>query len=312
MWVILIQLFPAPHLLTHVPNFARLQEIQTNLRRVQSRSTLAELVIATPSLSILLAAVVRANLADVLNSPGTFTVFAPNNDAFAKVPSDIANTLFTNDAFLPHLTDLLLYHVLGEVITTNQHAFFNNEKLSPLNGEKLLVTRPNLEVNGNLLIARNIEASNGVANVIDGVLIPSWVTNSITDLVVATSQLSTLLSLVSLAGLADALAGPGELTVVAPTNAAFAKLPAATVNFLVSDAGIPTLVDILLYHVFDGIFASSQLSNGPVKTLEGGTVMVRLGDDVMFNNAKAVAVDFLANNGVAHAIDTVLDPADGR
>jgi transforming growth factor-beta-induced protein len=289
-----------------------LQEIQTNLRRVQSRSTLAELVIATPSLSILLAAVVRANLAGVLNSPGTFTVFAPNNDAFAKVPSDIANTLFTNDAFLPHLTDLLLYHVLGEVITTNQHAFFNNEKLSPLNGEKLLVTRPNLEVNGNLLIARNIEASNGVANVIDGVLIPSWVTNSITDLVVATSQLSTLLSLVSLAGLADALAGPGELTVVAPTNAAFAKLPAATVNFLVSDAGIPTLVDILLYHVFDGIFASSQLSNGPVKTLEGGTVMVRLGDDVMFNNAKAVAVDFLANNGVAHAIDTVLDPADGR
>jgi len=81
---------------------------------------------------------------------------------------------------------------------------------------------------------------------------------------------------------------------------------------LVSDAGIPTLVDILLYHVFDGIFASSQLSNGPVKTLEGGTVMVRLGDDVMFNNAKAVAGDFLANNGVAHAIDTVLDPADGR
>jgi len=189
---------------------------------VQGKPTIAELVIATPSLSILLAAVVRANLAGVLNSPYTFTVFAPNNDAFAKVPSDIANTLFTNDAFLPHLTDLLLYHVLGEVITTNQHAFFNNEKLSPLNGEKLLVTRPNLEVNGNLLIARNIEASNGVANIIDGVLIPSWVTNSITDLVVAISQLSTLLSLVSLAGLADALAGPGELTVVAPTNAAFA------------------------------------------------------------------------------------------
>jgi uncharacterized surface protein with fasciclin (FAS1) repeats len=99
-------------------------------------------------------------------------VFAPNNDAFGDVPADV-RILFTNDAFLPHLTDLLLYHVLGEKITTNMHPMFDGSIPPPLNGESLAVTRPNLEINGNV-IARNIEASNGVANVIPGVLIPSW------------------------------------------------------------------------------------------------------------------------------------------
>jgi uncharacterized surface protein with fasciclin (FAS1) repeats len=276
--------------------------------------TLFELVAATPSLSTLGAAVVRAGLDGPLNSPGSFTVFAPNNDAFGDVPADIASTLFTNDAFLPHLTDLLLYHVLGTKITTNMHAMFDGQFLSPLNGESLAVTRPQLVINGNRIIARNIEASNGVANVINGVLIPSWVSNSITDRVVADSDLSTLLALVGLAGLGDALAGPGELTLVAPTNSAFAKLPASTVNFLTSSAGKATLTSILLYHVFPDIIVSSELSNGlTTSTLQGGIVTVSVNNaGIRFNNAKVVAADILANNGVVHKIDTVLDPSDGR
>jgi uncharacterized surface protein with fasciclin (FAS1) repeats len=296
--------------------FALFQESETHLRRAQfttassSRLTLFELVAATPSLSTLGAAVVRAGLDGALDSPGTFTVFAPNNDAFGDVPSDIANTLFTNDAFLPHLTDLLLYHVLGTEISTNQHAMFDGSFLSPLNGESLAVTRPNLEINGNLIIARNIGASNGVANVIDGVLIPSWVSNSITDRVVADSDLSTLLALVGIAGLGGALAGPGELTLVAPINSAFAKLPASTVTFLTSAQGKATLTSILLYHVFPNIIVSSELSNGlTTKTLEGGTVTVSVNNrGIFFNDAKVVKADILANNGVVHKIDTVLDP----
>jgi uncharacterized surface protein with fasciclin (FAS1) repeats len=119
--------------------------------------------------------VVRAGLDGPLNSPGTLTVFAPNNDASGDVPADLADTLFTDDAFLPHLTDLLLYHVLGTKITPNTYAMFDGQFLSPLNGESLAVTRPPLDINGNRIIARNIEASNGVAHVLSGVLIPSWV-----------------------------------------------------------------------------------------------------------------------------------------
>jgi uncharacterized surface protein with fasciclin (FAS1) repeats len=289
-------------------------EAQPQLRRTQAQSTIFELVAATPSLSTLGAAVVRAGLGGVLDSPGTFTVFAPNNDAFGKVPSDIANTLFTNDAFIPHLVDLLLYHVLGEVITTNQHAMFDGSFLSPLNGESLAVTRPNLEVNGNLIVARNVMASNGVAQVIDGVLLPSWVSNSITDRVVADSDLSTLLALVGIAELGGALAGPGMLTLVAPTNSAFRKLPQSTVSFLTSSAGKATLTSILLYHVFPDIIVSSELSNGlTTSTLQGGIVTVSVNNrGIFFNDAKVVAADILANNGVVHKIDTVLDLTDGR
>jgi transforming growth factor-beta-induced protein len=294
--------------------FPLFQKSEIQLRRTLEQSTLFDLVAATPSLSTLEAALIRADLDGTLNSPGSFTVFAPDNDAFGKVPSDIANTLFTNDAFLPHLTDLLFYHVLGTKITTNMHAMFDGQFLSPLNGESLAVTRPPLDINGNRIIARNIEASNGVANIIDGVLLPSWVSNSITDRVVADSDLSTLLSLVVLAELAATLAGPGELTLVAPINSAFAKLPASTVNFLTSPAGKDTLTSILLYHGFPSIIVAAELSNGlTTTTLEGGTVTVSVNDaGIFFNDAKVVAADILAKNGVVHKIDTVLDPSDGR
>jgi uncharacterized surface protein with fasciclin (FAS1) repeats len=152
--------------------------------------------------------------------------------------------------------------------------------------------------------------SNGVVHVIDGVLIPSWVGNSLVDRVVAASDLSALLSLVLLAGIEGALAGPGALTLVAPTNSAFAKLPEDVVDLLTSPAGKSTLVQILTYHVFSGIFTSDRLSDGLfIPTLEGGKVTVSL-DPVRFNDSKAVQVDILANNGVVHKIDTVLDPND--
>jgi uncharacterized surface protein with fasciclin (FAS1) repeats len=260
---------------------------------------------------------VRAGLDGTLNSNEvSLTVFAPDNDAFAKVPAGIANTLFTNDAFLPHLTDLLLYHVLGTKITTNQHAFFDGQFLVALNGESLAVTRPPLDINGNRIIARNIDASNGVANVINGVLIPSWVSNSITDRVVADSDLSTLLSLVILAELEDDLANALELTLVAPTNSAFGKLPISTVTFLTSGTvkGMAALTSILLYHVFPDIIVSSELSNGLTTiTLEGGIVKVFVNNTgIFFNDAKVVMADILANNGVVHKIDTVLDPTVHR
>jgi transforming growth factor-beta-induced protein len=305
--------------LVALPNenlFALFQKPVTQLRRAEEMTvTLFKLVTMTPSLSTLQAALVRAGLDGVLDSDTvSLTVFAPNNDAFGMVHPDIASLLFNNDAFIPHLTNLLLYHVLGTQITTNQHAMFNGRFLDALNGESLAVTRPNLEINGNLLIARNIMASNGVANIIDGVLFPSWVSNSITDRVVADSDLSTLLALVGLAGLGDALRAPGMLTLVAPTNSAFAKLLTSTVTFLTSAPGLKDLTDILLYHVFPDIFVSSELSDGlMIDTLEGGKVMVsNNATGIFFNYAMVVQADILTNNGVVHKIDSVLNPMDGR
>jgi transforming growth factor-beta-induced protein len=208
----------------------------------------------------------------------------------------------TNDEFIPHLADLLLYHVLDAKLKSS-HIF--NFRVTALNGEKLLLSTDPIAINGNKVVSADNDVSNGVVHIIDGVLIPSWVSNSIASRVIAASDLSTLLSLVVLAGLDGAVAAPGELTLVAPTNLAFAKLSAATVAFLTSTNGKATLTSILLYHVFPGIFVSGELSNGlTIDTLEGGTVKVSVGDSgVFFNDSKAVEVDILANNGVVHKIN---------
>jgi uncharacterized surface protein with fasciclin (FAS1) repeats len=284
--------------------------------RTPATQTLFELVAATPSLSTLGKAVVRAGLVGTLNSNQfNFTVFAPNDDAFSNVPVDLAETLFMNNAFLPHLIDLLLYHVLENNLPSNERGL-KGKSLLALNGEILAVTRSPAAINGNLIIALNIAASNGVANIIDGVLLPSWVSSCITDRVAAASDLSTLLALVTLAGLGDALADPDvEYTLVAPVNSAFAKLSKSTVAFLTSPAGKDTLTKILLYHVFPDILVSSELTNGLIiSTLEGGKVTVSVTNSGIFLNGKAkvIKANILANNGVVHKIDTVLDLKDGR
>jgi transforming growth factor-beta-induced protein len=273
--------------------------------------TIVDFVVGNPDLTSLTAAVVRAGLVDALNSGGPFTLFAPNDRAFGALPSEIVNTLLTNDEFIPHLTDLLLYHVLDAELRS-AHIF--NFRVTALNGEKLLLSTDPIGINGNVVVSADNLESNGVVHIIDGVLIPSWVSNSIAGRVVGDGDLSTLLALVVLAELDGAVAAAGELTLVAPTNAAFAKLPAATVEFVTSKKGKNTLVEILLYHVFPGIFVSSELSDGiTVNTLQGGTVEVSVGNaGVFFNDAKAVEVDILANNGVVHKIDTVLNPADSN
>jgi uncharacterized surface protein with fasciclin (FAS1) repeats len=106
------------------------------------------------------------------------------------------------------------------------------------------------------------------------------------------------------------LSGPSALTVVGPTNDAFALLDSATVTFLTSPEGLADLTRILTYHVFFGILTSSILVDGPVSTLEGGLVEVSTGPPLKFNQATAVELDILANNGVLFKINQVLDPND--
>jgi uncharacterized surface protein with fasciclin (FAS1) repeats len=263
--------------------------------------------------------VVRAGLDGVLNSNGNFGLFAPIDFAFTRLPAGLANILFNNDAFIPHLKDLLLYHVLGTVTDPR----FQGNSLVAFNGERVAVTlisrfRPRGNpsqpifrlVNGNRVVGRsNIIASNGAATVISGVLLPSWVGNSITDRVVADSDLSTLKSVVILAKLDGVLAGAGALTLVAPINSAFAALGATNLSFLTSASGLATLTDILLYHVFPDIIVSSELSNGLTTTtrLVGKSVTVSVNTNgIFFNDAKVVKADILANNGVVHKINKVL------
>ncbi|MEL7343672.1 MAG: fasciclin domain-containing protein [Pseudomonadota bacterium] len=132
----------------------------------------------------------------------------------------------------------------------------------------------------------------------------------IVDIAASNDDFSTLVAAVSAAGLVDTLKGDGPFTVFAPTNAAFAKLPAGTVESLLEPENIDQLTAILTYHVVPGAVTSDQLAGQRlnVATVNGATVHVDGTDGVTVNSSTVTAADIMASNGVIHVIDTVLLP----
>ncbi|MEH2373192.1 fasciclin domain-containing protein [Nostoc sp.] len=118
----------------------------------------------------------------------------------------------------------------------------------------------------------------------------------------------TLVAAIEAAGLVDTLKGPGPFTVFAPTDAAFNKLPAGTVDALLKD--IPKLKKILTYHVVSGkVLAADVAKLKTATTVEGSDVKIDASNGVKINDAKVATADVAADNGVIHVIDTVLIPA---
>ncbi|MEI2583081.1 fasciclin domain-containing protein [Scytonema sp. PRP1] len=130
----------------------------------------------------------------------------------------------------------------------------------------------------------------------------------IVDTAVNAGSFSTLVAAVKAAGLVDTLKGAGPFTVFAPTDEAFAKLPAGTVDALLKD--IPKLKKILTYHVVSGkVLAADVVKLKSAKTVEGTEVKIDASNGVKINDAKVATPDVAADNGVIHIIDTVLIPA---
>ena len=132
---------------------------------------------------------------------------------------------------------------------------------------------------------------------------------NIVQTAVAAGQFKTLVKLVKLAGLQGALEGKGKLTVFAPTDAAFAKVPKSTINALLADKA--KLKSVLLYHVLKGeVPAAKVLKLKSAKTLEGSSVKIKVsGGVVHVNGAKVLKTNVYASNGVIHVINSVLVPS---
>ncbi len=131
----------------------------------------------------------------------------------------------------------------------------------------------------------------------------------IVDIAVANGSFKTLVAAVAAAGLVETLKGEGPFTVFAPTDAAFAKLPAGTVEALLQDQA--KLTAILTYHVVPGtVLAADVVKLTSATTVQGGTVAIATRDGkVMINGAEVLAADVTASNGVIHVIDSVLLPS---
>jgi phosphate transport system substrate-binding protein len=132
---------------------------------------------------------------------------------------------------------------------------------------------------------------------------------NIVEIAVGNESFSTLVSLVQAAGLVDVLSGEGPFTVFAPTNDAFAKLPAPVVAYLTSEAGKDTLTSILTYHVVAGKVMSADVTTGDVASVQGSPISIVVDDmGVAVENAMVVTADVEASNGVIHVIDAVILP----
>lgn len=131
---------------------------------------------------------------------------------------------------------------------------------------------------------------------------------TIVEVASSTDGFSTLVAAVTAAGLAETLSGPGPFTVFAPTDAAFAALPAGVLDALLLPENKDLLVKILTYHVVSGKVMAADVKDGSVATVQGDTVALSTANGVTINGAKVTMADVPASNGVIHVIDAVILP----
>ena len=259
----------------------------------------------------LLAAAKAAGLVDALTGDGPITVFAPTDEAFAKLPEGTVESLLKPEN-KDKLAAILKYHVVAGKMKAGK--VVKAGALNTLNGQRLdvKVDGQAVKIDNATVVSTDIKATNGVIHVIDSVMLPS--DKTIVEIAAGGDQFSTLVAAVKAAGLVDALNGDGPLTVFAPTNDAFAKLPEGTVENLLKPENKDQLIAVLTYHVVPGrVFSETAAGGATVETLQGATVTTKaVKGKVLVNNATVVAADIDAANGVVHVIDTVILPPTGE
>jgi len=270
--------------------------------------TITQYASTDENFSILVQALSKADLANVLNGEGNFTVFAPTNDAFNQLFSQLGVTGIA-DLSAETLTPILLYHVFGEEkkSTMLSEGYYNT--LSPAQGNfasmRISLTG-GVKINRETaVVAADVDVRNGVIHAIDKVLLPP----TVIDQALSNESFSILVQAVVKADLAGTLSGNGPFTIFAPTNAAFEALFATLGISGINELTAEQLVPILTYHVVGGNIRSNQLSEGSVATLNGSFNVTLSPSPAINSTSDIVATDVQATNGVIHVIDEVLLPS---
>jgi len=286
-------------------------------------TSIVDIAVSDGRFDTLVAAVQAAGLVEALDS-GEWTVFAPTDEAFAKLGLNEHNiaSAYSKEA----LTDILLYHVLPVRVDAAQAKTLLGD-VTMGNGQVagLKFYDGDLYVNDDSkVIIPDINAANGVIHVVDTVILGPWPRteesqsaeaaapsgSTVVDVAVSDGRFTTLVAAVQAAGLVEPLQG-GEWTVFAPTDAAFAKLGLNAGN-VASAFTKAELTDILLYHVL-----TSKVDAAQAKTMQGDITMangsiaglkVFEGDLYVNDDSKVIIPDIFVANGVIHVVDTVILP----
>ena len=232
------------------------------------------------------------------------TIFAPTNDAFAKLPREQVEFL-TSAEGKPVLQAILAHHVVAQPLESS--ALLDRRRLKALSGQSLEVDPSALTVDGARLVATDVAFDGGLVHVIDGVMLPEL--RSIEEIVAEDERFSTLRAAIGAAGLGAQLGAQnsGPWTLLAPSNAAFAAVPADALQALLADR--PALTAVLAAHVLPtAIRRDEMLAQGSARTLMGdGAVAFALSSGaITVDGARIEVADIEAANGVIHIIDRVL------
>ena len=261
------------------------------------------------SFKTLATALQTAELIEALQGEGPFTVFAPTDAAFAQLPKGTVESLL-EEKNRDTLTGILTYHVVAGDVRSKQIVKEKLTSATTLNGQRLDIALDEgaVTIDGATVVTADIVCSNGVIHVIDAVMLPE--SKNLAEVATGAKSFGTLLAAAKAAGLVDALTKGGPFTVFAPTDDAFAKLPAGTVESLLKPENKGKLASILKHHIVSGrVYADQAAKLDKAPTIGGTELAVAISkDSAKIGGANIVATDIEASNGVIHVIDAVLLP----
>jgi uncharacterized surface protein with fasciclin (FAS1) repeats len=288
---------------------------------------IVDTAVAAGSFSTLAAALTAADLVDTLKGKGPFTVFAPTDEAFAKLPKGALDDLLKPEN-KAKLAGILTYHVLSGEVMASDVTTMDGKTAETVNGASIAigVKKGVVTVDKATVVTTDIKSSNGVIHIIDSVMMPKEddvveaveevALVDIVDTAVAAGSFSTLAAALTAADLVDTLKGKGPFTVFAPTDEAFAKLPKGTLDDLLKPKNKAKLAGILTYHVLSGeVMASAvtTMDGETAETVNGASVAIGVKKGVVtVDKATVVTTDIKTSNGVIHVIDTVMMPKDEK
>ncbi|MGJ8635381.1 MAG: fasciclin domain-containing protein [Phycisphaerales bacterium] len=271
------------------------------------KKDIIDTALAAGSFNTLAAALTEADLIGALKGEGPFTVFAPTDEAFSKLPKGTVESLLKPEN-RDQLISILTYHVVpGELDAKH---VLESDALKTLNGQRAAVNADEGTIGNASIIKTDIECSNGIIHVIDEVIMPT--NNTILETATSAGSFTTLAAALDAADLIDALSGEGPFTVFAPTDEAFAKLPSGTVETLLKPENVEMLRSILLYHVVEGrVYSDDAINAKHATTLQGTDISIKkTKKGVMINDATVQTANIDNSNGVIHVIDTVILPTE--
>ncbi len=274
------------------------------------KPTLAEIIASSPDHNTLELALDLAGLTPVFEEEGSYTVFAPTDEAFEALPDGVLDALLADPNGA--LKNVLLYHAANGVYRSTDLS--DQQEIQTLLAGKhvrITINTAGVFIDGAQVSMVDIEASNGILHVIRAVLQPRY---SIAEIIENSPNHEILDTAIRMAGLRDELNNGGPYTVFAPTDAAFEAIPAVILDSILADPN-GLLRNIILYHALDGETESFDLVNGQeLQTLlPGKDLKVRIDSQGIFiNNARITVADIPAANGIIHVIDAVLIPEQSR